>query len=196
MWFLGGSMKKVKNVKMYTLIVMVIISFVMLFFMKNIGGQNNFKASIQSMEVLLDDNQIMDMADLVVEVNEIKLIDKIKYETANVSADVYIYGLKVADCFYGAYDAGDIIYMSYGIDTLPEALTDNSSKIFLLKRNGISYGENDIYNFVSLSQGVYLERNISTQLNSKVKEVNDFEMVNYWGKVFDVQEVQQKYETK
>lgn len=151
--------------------------------------------SVHGMELIMNDDAILDMADIIIEAKNIKMVDEIEYCTENVNAIVYIYSADVLTNYYGDYKSGDTIYISYGGTILPEGINEDTNMVLLLKDNTLNYYNNDVYSFVSISQGIFLETKNTTQKAYGLSS-NDSKMINNLGKEFNPEEVQHRYEGK
>ena len=88
---------------------------------------------------------------------------------------------EVVESYLGKYQAGDKIFISYGGTVFPQDIETSGEKIMYLKKNILNYSNQEVYSFVSVSQGIYFEED---------------QMKNKLGKSFNVAEVQRKYERK
>lgn len=146
---------------------------------------------VQGMEITLLDDAILEMTDIVVKGTNIQMVDEMEYHDEKVDATVFIFSFEVIESYFGEYEAGDEIFMSYGGTVLPEGINSNTNMILFLKKNILNYNNSDVYSFVSVSQGIYLEKSKTLE-----KASDSIQMVNRLGKVFNMEEVQKKYEKK
>jgi len=133
--------------------------------------------AINNIEAVLEDEEILNLAEVVVKGTQIEKKDEIIYNNNGICATIGIYSFKTEECYLGNIQSGDEIFFSYGGSFLPEELNCEGEKIIYLKKNILQYEDQDVYSFVSVSQGVFTE---------------EAQMKNELGYSFDVMEVREK----
>ena len=169
-------MRKYKIVA-YTLMCLTILTTVISsMLVKRASVEENYNI-VNHIEMILDDEEILDLAEVVVSGEHLEKEDEVLYNGNGIRATISIYSFEVADCYLGDAQSGDEIFISYGGSFLPEELNNEGEKVMYLKRNILQYENQDVYSLVSVSQGVFTE---------------ELQMRNQLGYSFDITEVQEE----
>lgn len=98
------------------------------------------------------------MSDVVVKGEISSKIDEFDYEGDTLNSVYSLYNFTVSEEYFGLEDTDSII-IAYAGTKLPDGLEMNEQYIIYLVRNSLNYDGNNVYSFVSLSQGVYRNEN-------------------------------------
>ena len=147
-------MRKKYSILLGLLTCLVSLSFIIMICLLT-NATSSEEINLTFMEISLDDDEMLNLADIVVKGKIVNKVDEIIYSKGNLEATVSIYKFLVTECFYGDLHKGDEILISFGGTILPQETHNNSDLIVYFKKNTIDYKNTDIYSFVSVSQGIF-----------------------------------------
>lgn len=169
-------MRKYKMVAYTLLCLTILTTAISSMLIKRASVEGNYNI-VNHIEMILDDEEILNLAEVVVSGEHLEKKDEVLYNNNGIRATVSIYSFDVTDCYLGDFQLGKEIFISYGGSFLPEELNVEGEKVMYLKKNILQYENQDVYSLVSVSQGVFTE---------------ELQMKNQLGYSFDVTEVQEE----
>lgn len=162
------------------LVVLVILSSSILIGLYSKNNKEE-KIIVNFFEKDVSEQELLDMSDMVVRGKITEKIEEIDYKSESIEAVLSLYKFEVTEEYYYTDEESgqDEIIVSYAGTELPEEIIMNEEYVLYLTRNTLNYGDDDIFSFVSLSQGIYK---------------NEGQWKNEKGTVLDIELIRSKHE--